>query len=204
MSSKKPGKHPVPKSSKRPARGAAKRDPKTPRRSKAPAVETAPATPKASPFTRDPRLPAVGTTIERPYKGKVLQCEVLEGGFRFDGREFRSLSAAAQHATGAKAINGFLFWNLIPGKATTPRAASAERAPRGKKRPDAPKIGGDGNDVATPEGQRAALREAGLSKPATDSPAPAKPTRGTPEQVSSIAKARAARAAKVAARKAKA
>lgn len=70
---------------------------------------------------RDPRLPAVGSTMLRPYKGKEYRVEVLEHGFRYDGREFRSLSALAAEITGAKSINGFFWFNL-----TTKRAPAAK------------------------------------------------------------------------------
>lgn len=61
---------------------------------------------------RDPRLPKVGTTIEREYKGKKLHVTVAEDGFTFGGKSYKSLSALAAHITGAKAINGFLFFQL--------------------------------------------------------------------------------------------
>ena len=61
---------------------------------------------------RDPRLPKVGTTIERVYKGKKLLVTVAEDGFTFAGKSYRSLSALAAHITGAKAINGYLFFQL--------------------------------------------------------------------------------------------
>ena len=61
---------------------------------------------------RDPRLPKAGTTIERDYKGKKHLVRVLEEGFEYDGKPFRSLSAVAMAITGAKAINGFLWFRL--------------------------------------------------------------------------------------------
>lgn len=66
---------------------------------------------------RDPRLPKVGTTIEREYKGKKLHVTVEADGFTFGGKSYKSLSALAAHITGAKSINGFLFFGLIPQKA---------------------------------------------------------------------------------------
>ena len=61
---------------------------------------------------RDPRLPKVGTALEREYKGKKLHITVEADGFTFGGRSYKSLSALAQHITGAKAVNGFLFFHL--------------------------------------------------------------------------------------------
>lgn len=62
---------------------------------------------------RDPRLPQKnGTVIERIYKGKKLHVTVEQDGFTFGGKSYKSLSALAAHITGAKAINGYLFFQL--------------------------------------------------------------------------------------------
>ncbi len=61
---------------------------------------------------RDPWLPKVGTTIERVYKGKKLLVRVTENGFEYQGKPYRSLSALAMAITGAKAMNGYLFFQL--------------------------------------------------------------------------------------------
>ena len=61
---------------------------------------------------RDPRLPKVGTTITKKYKGKTLNVRVLEKGFEYNGQVFRSLSGVAKHITGS-IWNGFLFFGLI-------------------------------------------------------------------------------------------
>lgn len=70
------------------------------------------------PRARDPRLPAVGTTIERLYKGEALRVKVLDEGFLFKGTNYPSLSALAKSLTGCS-TNGFLFFQLIerPAKA---------------------------------------------------------------------------------------
>lgn len=60
---------------------------------------------------RDSRLPKVGTTIERIYKGKKHLVRVLDQGFEYDGKEYRSLSALAKHITG-QIINGFVWFKL--------------------------------------------------------------------------------------------
>ena len=61
-----------------------------------------------------------GTVIEKTYKGKTLKVEVLEVGFRFERKEWRSLTAIAMAVTGAKSINGPLFFGIAkrPSKAT--------------------------------------------------------------------------------------
>ena len=61
--------------------------------------------------SRDPRLPKIGTTITREYKGKTLRVRLLEKGFEYQGGEFRSLSAVAREITGST-WNGFLFFGL--------------------------------------------------------------------------------------------
>ncbi len=61
---------------------------------------------------RDPRLPKVGTALQREYKGKKLQVTVEADGFTFGGKSYKSLSSLAQHITGSKAVNGFLFFRL--------------------------------------------------------------------------------------------
>jgi len=62
---------------------------------------------------RDPRLPAAGTVLEREHEGKTIRVKVLEDGFEFRGKTYRSLSAVAREATGTT-WNGLLFFHLIP------------------------------------------------------------------------------------------
>ena len=82
------------------AREAAKAKPKNKRASK-----------KAR--ERDPRLPPVGTVLEREHKGKKICATVLDDGFEYHGKTYRSLSAVAREATGTT-WNGFLFFKVIP------------------------------------------------------------------------------------------
>jgi hypothetical protein len=60
----------------------------------------------------DPRLPKAGTTITKKYKGKTINVRVLEKGFAYDGKQYRSLSAVAKQITGS-IWNGYLFFGLI-------------------------------------------------------------------------------------------
>ncbi len=60
---------------------------------------------------RDHRLPAPGTVLRRTYKGHPVEVQVLDRGFEYQGRRFRSLSAVARAVTGAH-WNGFLFFGL--------------------------------------------------------------------------------------------
>ncbi|MCC6741676.1 MAG: DUF2924 domain-containing protein [Planctomycetia bacterium] len=67
---------------------------------------------------RDPRLPAVGTTIVRPYKGKDIRVKVLADGFEYEGTHYRSLTKVALVATGYNAISGPAFFRLtVPAPA---------------------------------------------------------------------------------------
>lgn len=58
---------------------------------------------------RDTRLPIPGAIIRKEYKGRSLEVKVLEKGFEYDGRQYRTLSAVAKAVTGAH-WNGHLFF----------------------------------------------------------------------------------------------
>ena len=78
----------------------------------APAANLVTAPPDQSPTLRvpvDDRLPRPGTILSRRYKGCTLQVEVLEHGFAFDGRTYRSLSAVAKAVTGSHCSGHFFF-----------------------------------------------------------------------------------------------
>ena len=64
---------------------------------------------------RDRRLPLPGTLLAREFRGRDIVVKVLDKGFEYDGRRFKSLSAIAQEATGSK-WNGFLFFGLAESK----------------------------------------------------------------------------------------
>jgi len=59
----------------------------------------------------DPRLPLAGTLLAREFQGRDIVVKVLDNGFEFDGRRYKSLSAIAKEVTGSK-WNGFLFFGL--------------------------------------------------------------------------------------------
>lgn len=85
------------------AKGKADRQPE------APSPAPAPAAPSAG---RDPRLPVPGETLTREHNGAKVVVRVLDDGFEWGGKQYRSLSAVAMAITGAKAINGYLFFQL--------------------------------------------------------------------------------------------
>lgn len=63
---------------------------------------------------RDPRLPAPGTWLTRQFKEQNVTVEVLEKGFRYRERVYKSLSAVARQVTGTQ-WNGFAFFALHGG-----------------------------------------------------------------------------------------
>jgi hypothetical protein len=87
-----------------------------PRARHAPAPQQ-PTAPPAVPAPRDPRLPPPGSVLARPYKGQLLQVQVLADGFAYAGTVYPSLSAVARAITGSH-CNGFLFFRLNPKGAT--------------------------------------------------------------------------------------
>jgi hypothetical protein len=60
---------------------------------------------------RDPRLPQPGTLLTREFKGKVHVAKVLDDGFEYEGRHYRSLSKIATEIAGTR-WNGFTFFGL--------------------------------------------------------------------------------------------
>lgn len=66
---------------------------------------------KAKKQSRDMRLPIPGTVISKDYKGQMYEVRVLEKGFEYKGKVYKSLTAIAKEVTGAH-WNGFLFFNL--------------------------------------------------------------------------------------------
>ena len=78
----------------------------------APRSPTATATtpePVSVPTPVDHRLPPPGTILTRPYKGQLVQVQVLTDGFAYAGRVYPSLSAVAKAITGSH-CNGFHFF----------------------------------------------------------------------------------------------
>jgi len=63
------------------------------------------------PFMRDKRLPIPGTVIYKKYKNQDIHVKILDKGFEYKDKYYRSLSAVAFELTGAH-WNGFSFFNL--------------------------------------------------------------------------------------------
>lgn len=62
----------------------------------------------------DARLPMPGCLLVKEYKGQTIVVKVLQNGFEYDGRRFRSLSALAREITGTR-WNGMMFFGLARG-----------------------------------------------------------------------------------------
>jgi len=99
-------------------------------------TSVAPAAKTEKALAPDPRLPAQGTTIEKHDRHGAVRCKctVEEGGIRYSGKVYTSLSGAAMAAAKDldlknKTQNGYIFWGLIkpPRPASDPLVA-LERA----------------------------------------------------------------------------
>jgi hypothetical protein len=64
---------------------------------------------------RDARLPMPGALLTRHYRGADIVVRVLEEGFEYRSRRYRSLSAIAREVTGTH-WNGLLFFSLTERK----------------------------------------------------------------------------------------
>jgi hypothetical protein len=63
------------------------------------------------PSDRDERFSPEGFILTREHRGETHEVEVLEDGFEYDGRPYRTLSEVARAITGAK-WNGYTFFGL--------------------------------------------------------------------------------------------
>jgi Protein of unknown function (DUF2924) len=70
----------------------------------------------------DRRLPLAGTVLTRTWKGRNILVEVLAKGFRYENRQYSSLSAIAVAITGTR-WNGLAFFGLT-------RSAGVQRKER--------------------------------------------------------------------------
>lgn len=64
-----------------------------------------------SPSRRDWRLPRAGTLLTRRLDDRQIVVKVLEDGFEYQSRHYKSLSAIAREATGTR-WNGMAFFGL--------------------------------------------------------------------------------------------
>lgn len=64
---------------------------------------------KKSSLMPDRRLPIPGSIITKNYKGTKLEVKVLENGFEYNGKIYKTISAVASDITGQH-WNGYLFF----------------------------------------------------------------------------------------------
>lgn len=64
-----------------------------------------------APKERDSRLPAVGTVITKTYHRQTLEVKVLENGFEYQGKIYKSISRVAMEIV-KRPISGYVFFRL--------------------------------------------------------------------------------------------
>jgi hypothetical protein len=105
---------------KKPAETKKQPPPATPVQETLPASSNAtPPKAPAAPRTPDPRMPPPGTLLQKRDRHGAVRCEcaVEDGGVRYAGKVYRSLSAAAMAAAKDlglvnKTQNGWTFWGI--------------------------------------------------------------------------------------------
>ena len=60
---------------------------------------------------RDRRLPKLGSIITKTYRGKTIEVKVLENGFEYEGKVFKSISRVAMTIV-KRPISGYVFFGL--------------------------------------------------------------------------------------------
>ena len=63
------------------------------------------------PKERDSRLPAVGAVITKTYHGQTIEVKVLEIGFEYQGKIYKSISRVAMEIV-KRPISGYVFFGL--------------------------------------------------------------------------------------------
>ena len=64
-----------------------------------------------TPKERDGRLPAVGTVITKTYRGKSIEVKVLEIGYEYQAKTYKSISRVAMEIV-KRPISGYVFFGL--------------------------------------------------------------------------------------------
>lgn len=60
---------------------------------------------------RDSRLPAPGSIITKNYRGNTIEVKVLENGFEYQGKIYKSISRVAMEIV-KRPISGYVFFGL--------------------------------------------------------------------------------------------
>lgn len=82
---------------------------------KVPVAEGSPLKTKKVNLSRDPRIPMPGCILTKDWGDRRIEVRVLDDGFEFEGRAYKSLSAIAKEVTQTN-WNGFTFFGLGGGK----------------------------------------------------------------------------------------
>ena len=61
---------------------------------------------------RDNRLPAPGSILAKTYRGKTIEVKVLDNGFEYEGKVFKSISRVAMTIV-KRPISGYVFFGLF-------------------------------------------------------------------------------------------
>lgn len=61
--------------------------------------------------TKDSRIPPVGSIISKTYRGQQVEVKVLENGFEYKGKVYKSISRVAMTIT-KRQISGYVFFGL--------------------------------------------------------------------------------------------
>ncbi len=118
----------------------------------------------------DPRLPPVGTVIRKVDRRGAVRCEctIEEGGIRYAGKVYRSLSAAAMAAAKDLGVsnttaNGWNFWGLTkPARRAGDPLGALDRAwERYRARADSAIASAKTNDDVRARVKAAIARQAG-------------------------------------------
>lgn len=61
---------------------------------------------------KDLRIPPAGSIISKTYRGQQVEVKVLESGFEYKGKVYKSISRVAMTITNRQ-ISGYVFFGLI-------------------------------------------------------------------------------------------
>ena len=61
--------------------------------------------------SKNKRMPLPGTIIKKTYKGNLLEVKVLQSGFEYKGKNYKSLSMLAKEISGVH-CSGFAFFRI--------------------------------------------------------------------------------------------
>ena len=60
---------------------------------------------------KDPRIPAIGSIISKTYRGQQIEVKVLENGFEYKGKVYKSISRVAMTIV-KRTVSGYFFFGL--------------------------------------------------------------------------------------------